>query len=33
MIHRRFALARRPEGMVRLEDFELIEAPAGTRPR
>lgn len=27
MIHRRFALARRPEGMVRLEDFELIEAP------
>ena len=27
MIHRRFALARRPEGMVRLEDFELIEGP------
>lgn len=26
MIHRRFALARRPEGMVRLEDFELVEA-------
>jgi NADPH-dependent curcumin reductase CurA len=27
MIYRRFALARRPEGMVTLEDFELIEGP------
>lgn len=26
MMHRRFALAHRPEGMVKLEDFELIEA-------
>ena len=27
MIHRRFALVRRPEGMVKLEDFELVEGP------
>src|SRR5688500_15318057 len=27
MIHRRFALVRRPKGMVALEDFELIESP------
>ena len=27
MIHRRFALARRPEGMVKPEDFVLLEGP------
>lgn len=27
MMHRRFALARRPSDMVSLDDFELVEAP------